>query len=65
MLIKVEENSRLKRATMTDVAKRSGVSKATVSHLLNNTRYVEEETRQRILQAICLIDLLPQSAFCQ
>ena len=61
MLIKVEENSRSKRATMADVAKRAGVSKATVSHVLNNTRYVEEETRQRVLQAIAALGYHPNA----
>jgi LacI family transcriptional regulator len=37
---------------MSDVASRAGVSKTTVSHVINETRFVEEETRQRVLQAI-------------
>jgi len=37
---------------MNDVARRAGVSKATVSHVINGTRFVGEETRQRVLQAI-------------
>lgn len=37
---------------MKDVAERARVSVTTVSHLLNNTRYVAPETRQRILDAI-------------
>lgn len=61
MLEKVEENSRTKRATMTDVAKQANVSKATVSHVINNTRYVEEETRQRVLQAIAALDYRPNA----
>jgi LacI family transcriptional regulator len=44
---------------MTDVAKRSNVSKATVSHVINSTRYVEEETRQRVLQAISELGYRP------
>lgn len=39
-------------ATMADVARSAGVSVATVSHVLNGTRFVREETRQRVLQAI-------------
>lgn len=37
---------------MKDVADRAGVSVTTVSHLLNNSRYVAPETRRRILEVI-------------
>ncbi|MGG5260239.1 LacI family DNA-binding transcriptional regulator [Phycicoccus avicenniae] len=39
-------------ATMVDVARRAKVSVSTVSHVLNGTRNVERETRQRVLDAI-------------
>ncbi len=38
--------------TIKDVAKKAGVSTATVSHILNNSRFVVEETRQRVDSAI-------------
>jgi LacI family transcriptional regulator len=38
--------------TMRDVADRAGVSKTTVSHVLNGTRFVEPETEDRVRQAI-------------
>lgn len=41
-----------RRPTITDVAQLAGVSKSTVSHVLNGTRYVEDETKQRVLNAI-------------
>src|SRR5262245_11700113 len=41
-----------KRATIRDVARLSGVSSATVSHVLNGTRFVTEETRARVMDAI-------------
>lgn len=39
-------------ATMKDVAQRAAVSVATVSHVVNGTRYVEPATRDRVLEAI-------------
>jgi LacI family transcriptional regulator len=39
-------------ATMVEVARRANVSVSTVSHVLNGTRHVEGETRQRVLAAI-------------
>lgn len=38
--------------TITDVAKLAGVSKATVSRVLNNSGYVNEETRKRVEQIV-------------
>ncbi|MDT5063095.1 MAG: LacI family transcriptional regulator [Acidobacteriota bacterium] len=35
-----------------DVAREAGVSTATVSHVINNTRFVSEETRARVMRAI-------------
>lgn len=52
----------MKRATMNDVATRAGVSKTTVSHVINNTRYVEEKTKERVLQAIRDLDYRPNAA---
>jgi DNA-binding LacI/PurR family transcriptional regulator len=52
----------MRRPTINDVAKRAGVSKTTVSHVINNTRFVEEETRQRVLQAIAELGYRPSSA---
>ena len=39
-------------ATMHDVARRSGVSVATVSNVLHNTAPVADGTRRRVLDAI-------------
>jgi LacI family transcriptional regulator len=39
-------------ATIRDVAKRAGVSVATVSHVINNTHYVSPELCQRVEEAI-------------
>ena len=42
----------MKRPTISDVAKKAGVSKSTVSHALSNKRPISEKTRQRIQQAV-------------
>ena len=52
---------RMKRVTIKDVALRSGVSKSTVSHVLNQTRFVEDHTRQKVLQAIQELNYRPSS----
>lgn len=39
-------------ARIKDVAKLAGVSTATVSHVINNTRFVSDETKRRVLGAI-------------
>ena len=38
--------------TMLEVAKRAGVSKATVSRVLSGNGYTSQETRDRVQQAI-------------
>jgi LacI family transcriptional regulator len=38
--------------TISDIAKKSGVSLATVSRVLNNSGYVKDSTRQKVLNAI-------------
>ena len=40
------------KVTISDVAKLAGVSTATVSHTINNTRYVSNETKEKVYQAI-------------
>jgi len=38
--------------TIKDVAEKAGVSTSTVSHVINNTRFVSEESKQSVLKAI-------------
>jgi LacI family transcriptional regulator len=48
-------------ATMHDVANYAGVSSTTVSHVLNGTRYVQEETRRRVLEAVSILHYRPNA----
>jgi LacI family transcriptional regulator len=45
-----------------DVARHAGVSTTTVSHVVNETRFVSEETRQKVLEAIEALDFYPSAA---
>ncbi|MCI0711154.1 MAG: LacI family transcriptional regulator [Chloroflexi bacterium] len=49
-------------ATLTEVAKRAGVSIATVSKVLSNTPYFTEETRQKVMQAVEELGYVPNLA---
>ena len=46
-------------ATIEDVAKRAGVSRMTVSRVINNSGYIKKETRERILAAISELKYRP------
>lgn len=46
------------RATIKDVARVAQVSTATVSHVLNHTRYVSDAIRQRVLAAMEILSYL-------
>lgn len=46
---------------MKDVASRAGVSIATVSHVINNTRFVKEETRQKVMDSIKALGYSPNA----
>jgi len=48
-------------ATIKDVARAAGVSTATVSHVLNETRYVSEELRERVLRAVAELNYRPSA----
>jgi LacI family transcriptional regulator/LacI family repressor for deo operon, udp, cdd, tsx, nupC, and nupG len=51
-----------KRPTITDVARHAGVSKATVSAVLNDSGAVKHETRGRVLHAIEVLNYRPSQA---
>lgn len=48
-------------ATMHDVANYAGVSSTTVSHVLNGTRRVQEETRRKVLEAVNALHYRPNA----
>jgi|GEM_PF-10112 len=48
--------------SMKDVARRAGVSVATVSHVINGTRVVNPDTKQRVLKAIEGLNYVPNAA---
>ena len=49
------------RVSIKDVAEQAGVSTATVSHVINQTRFVREETRQKVLEAIEALNYQPSA----
>src|SRR5262245_11721704 len=59
-----QQRSRRKQPTQADVARRAGVSQATVSYVLNNNTAiaVPAETRQRIQDAIRDLGYIPDRA---
>lgn len=48
-------------ATIRDVARRAGVSPSTVSHALNNTRFVSQDLRHRVLDSVRDLDYEPNA----
>lgn len=48
-------------ASIRDVARRAVVSPATVSHVLNGTRYVSPELTQRVMEAVGELDYQPDA----
>ena len=45
---------------MRDVARHSGVSIATVSHVLNQTRHVSAETTRRVMASVKELGYVPE-----
>ena len=47
--------------TIDDIAKKAGVSSATISRVLNNSSYVKEETREKVLKIIEEMNYVPSA----
>lgn len=56
------EKIRRKTVTMEDVAKEAGVSVTTVSHVINQTASITEETSDRVRQAITRLGYVPRAS---
>lgn len=50
------------KVTISDVARLAGVSTATVSHTINNTRYVSAETKDKVYRAIAELGYTPDAS---
>jgi len=50
------------KVIMKDVAREAGVSIATVSHVINKTRFVEKETKDKVLRVMKKLDYYPNFA---
>lgn len=53
--------SRRRKVTRKDVAEEAGVSETIVSYVLNKNRYVKEEKRQRVLEAVEKLQYQPNN----
>jgi len=51
-----------KEVTMKDIAKEASVSVATVSHVVNNTKSISDDTRNKVLAVINRYNYVPNSA---
>jgi len=58
----LDQEQSVKRVTLYDVATRAAVSYQTVSRVINNSRHVAPDTRERVLQAIEALDYRPNEA---
>ena len=58
----MNEDKNQKRTTIKEVAKKAGVSVATVSRVMNNQDIVKDEKKQKVLQAIADLNFVPNPA---
>ena len=62
MTIFTQKGELTMKVTISDVARLAGVSTATVSHTINNTRYVSEETKEKVYKAIAELGYTPDAS---
>ena len=55
------ERKRTLKMNIKELARRAGVSSATVSRVLNNSGYVKEETRKKVLEAVEEYNYVPNA----
>jgi len=48
-------------STISDVAKRAGVSTMTVSRVINNSGYISQETQERVMKAVTELGFVPNA----
>ena len=58
----MDANNNQKRTTIKEVAKKAGVSVATVSRVMNNQDIVKEDKKHKVLQAIADLNYVPNPA---
>lgn len=61
MLAWLQEKERGRVMNIKEIARRAGVSSATISRVLNNSGYVKEETRQKVLRAVEEYNYVPSA----
>jgi DNA-binding LacI/PurR family transcriptional regulator len=61
LMSSVGQADRRRAAVMADVAKLAGVSHQTVSRVINDSDHVREETRERVVAAMRMLDYRPNS----
>src|SRR5690242_12713305 len=52
----------MKHVTMQDIAKKAGVTKATVSMVINNDKRITETTRQKVLKIVRELNYYPNES---
>ncbi len=56
-----QEGDKLKTSTMKDVAQMAGVSVTTVSHVINQSRVVNRDTQEKVMNAIAALHYKPNT----
>ena len=57
----MEQEIKKKRTTIKEVAQRAGVTIGTVSHVINGTAPISEQTRKKVQEVIKELDYVPNA----